>query len=59
MSDEPRSLLDPMRVVQELVALPHRGATTAQERSAADMLERHLRELGASVERQSFRTPKT
>jgi len=48
-----------MSIVRDLAALPHRGATTAEERKAADILERHLKALGASVERQSFMTPKT
>ena len=51
--------LDPMVIVRDLAALPHRGATTAQERRAADILEGHLQRLGATVERQSFITPKT
>ncbi len=51
--------LDPMVVVRDLAALRHRGATTAQERRAADILEGHLRRLGAEVERQAFSTPVT
>jgi len=51
--------LDPMAIVRDLAALPHRGATTVEERQAADILERHLKSLGASVERQGFVTPKT
>jgi len=30
--------LDPMAIVRDLAALPHRGATTDQERHAADLL---------------------
>jgi len=48
-----------MTIVRDLTALPHRGATTPQERRAADLLEGHLQRLGATVERQPFTTPKT
>jgi hypothetical protein len=48
-----------MAIVRDLAALPHRGATTDQESRAADVLEHYLRQLGASVERQPFVTPKT
>ena len=51
--------LDPMTIVRELTALPHRGATTAQERKAAGILASHLERLGAAVEMQPFGTPKT
>ena len=51
--------LDPMTIVRSLTSLPHRGAATALERRAADILENHLQRLGAAVERQPFRTPKT
>ncbi len=59
MSSASSASLDTMAIVRDLAALPHRGATTAQERQAADILERHLQSLGASVERQGFVTPKT
>jgi len=59
MSTHSAPVLDPMDIVRELAALPHRGATTEQEGLAADILERHLRQLGATVERQPFTTPKT
>jgi len=51
--------IDPMTIVRDLSALPHRGATTEQERRAADILTKHLQHLGAKVERQTFSTPKT
>lgn len=59
MSTHSGPLVDPMDIVRELTALPHRGAATDQARLAADILERHLRQLGATVERQPFTTPKT
>jgi len=58
MSTPSELTLDPMVIVRDLAALPHRGAATAQEQRAADILEGHLRRLGATVERQSFVTPK-
>ena len=58
MSTPSRPILDPMAIVRELTALPHRGATTEQERHAADILESYLQRLGATVERQPFTTPK-
>jgi hypothetical protein len=51
--------VDPMDIVRELAALPHRGATTNGERRAADILEQRLKQLGADVDRQPFLTPKT
>lgn len=59
MNSHTDALIDPMNIVRELAGLPHRGATTANERQAADMLQRQLERLGASVERQYFRTAKT
>jgi hypothetical protein len=59
MSTHSGRFVDPMDIVRELTALPHRGATTDQARLATDILERHLRQLGATVERQAFTTPKT
>ncbi len=53
------SPLDPMAIVEDLAALPHRGAGTEQERRAADLLVNRLVQLGADVERQPFSTPKT
>jgi hypothetical protein len=50
---------DPMKIIRALTELPHRGATTAEEQRAADILAEHLEKLGVTVERQSFRTPKT
>ena len=59
MDNTVHSSIDPMGVVRELAALPHRGATTVNEKKAAEILTRSLQSLGASVERQDFRTPKT
>lgn len=59
MSTSGEISLDPMAIVRDLAALPHRGATTDQERHAADVLTGYLTQLGASVERQFFITPKT
>ncbi|MHB8872715.1 MAG: M28 family metallopeptidase [Myxococcaceae bacterium] len=50
---------DPMVLVRELTSLPHRGATTANERLAAELLEARLREAGAEVHQEPFRTPPT
>lgn len=54
-----RGRLDPMDVVRELAALPHRGATTPQGARAADILERRLGGMGAAVERHRFLAPRT
>jgi hypothetical protein len=51
--------IDTMAIVRELAALPHRGATTANEKRAAELLARALQALGARVERQPFKTAKT
>jgi len=59
MSIASEASLEPMQIVRDLTALPHRGATTEQERRAADILENYLKQLGATVERQTFTTPKT
>jgi hypothetical protein len=48
-----------MDVVRELARLTHRGATTPQGAAAADILERRLVQVGASVHRQSFLAPRT
>ncbi len=59
MNSQQDFLIDPIKIVRELVNLPHRGTTTAEERKAADILQGHLERLGATVERQRFRTSKT
>ncbi len=51
--------VDPLGIIRELVVLEHRGATTDGERRAADILEERLKQLGATVDRQSFYTPRT
>jgi hypothetical protein len=48
-----------LTVLADLCALPHRGVGTAGERQALEILERHLKSLGADTERQPFRTQKT
>ncbi len=50
---------DPMTIVEALTTLPHRGATTKLESKAADIIEKLLKNTGAAVKRQSFRTPKS
>lgn len=59
MAHEQGKDIDPMVIVRDLSELPHRGATTAEERRAADIVAGHLGRLGAVVDRQAFRTPKT
>lgn len=59
MENAEASRINPMAIVRELAALPHRGATTAYEKQAADMLASTLQSLGASVDRQHFLTSKT
>lgn len=39
MSTIAETPFDPMAIVRDLAALPHRGATTDQESRAADVLE--------------------
>jgi hypothetical protein len=51
--------VDPMAIVKKLCALPHRGAATPMEKKAADILESILTSMGATVDRQPFRTPVT
>jgi len=46
-------------VLADLCALPHRGTGTSGERQALEILERHLKSLGADTEQQQFRTQKT
>lgn len=59
MNGQQDFLIDPVNIADELADLPHRGTTTAEERKAADILQGHLERLGATVERQRFRTSKT
>jgi len=59
MNEKSDLLTDPMTIVHELASLPHRGATTEQERKAADIVQRYLEGMGATVSRQKFRTAKT
>jgi hypothetical protein len=59
MNEKSGLLTDPMTIVRELTSLPHRGATTEQERKAADIVQRYLARMGATVSRQKFRTAKT
>ncbi|GAB2536578.1 M20/M25/M40 family metallo-hydrolase [Spirosoma aerophilum] len=46
-------------ILEALTAFPHRGAATENERKAADWLQNYLSELGASVRKEPFQTPKT
>lgn len=50
---------DTITLVQKLALLSHRGAGTRMGKKAADILEKHLLSIGASVERQPFKTSKT
>lgn len=59
MNSQQEFLIDPIKIMRELAGLPHRGTTTEEERKAADILQGHLERLGATVERQRFRTSKT
>lgn len=52
-------ILDPMTIVRQLTQLEHRGATTPNERRAAEMLRGELTRLGASVELETFRSPRS
>ncbi|CCH52067.1 peptidase M28 [Fibrisoma limi BUZ 3] len=45
--------------LQELTALPHRGAATPCEREAAALIGTYLTDMGATVRTEPFRTPKT
>jgi hypothetical protein len=53
------SAINPLLIIRQLTALPHRGATTQYEKQAADILQSHLIKSGATVERQPFKIPKT
>lgn len=46
-------------ILQELCALSHRGAATANGAKAAQLLKTHLANLGATVKVEAFQTPKT
>ncbi len=46
-------------ILADLTALPHRGAATANERKAAQLLKDYLNRMGATVRTQPFQTPKT
>lgn len=46
-------------LLRDLTAFPHRGATTACEKEAAALLAQTLTDLGASVRKEAFRTPRT
>nr|WP_041657751.1 M28 family peptidase [Marinithermus hydrothermalis] len=47
------------RLIEALVALPHRGSATPEEAQAAARLEAYLAAHGHAVERQAFRAPRT
>ena len=46
-------------ILADLTALPHRGAATANERKAAQILQTYLTGIGATVRTEPFQTPKT
>ena len=46
-------------ILADLTALPHRGAATANERKAAQLLQNYLTGMGARVRTEPFQTPKT
>ncbi len=48
-----------MDLLRELTSLPHRGAGTAEELRAAEMLQAHLRAMGAESSLRPFSTPRT
>ncbi|SOD82887.1 M28 family metallopeptidase [Spirosoma fluviale] len=46
-------------ILEELTAFPHRGAATANEGKAAELLQGYLSDMGAVVRKEPFDTPKT
>ena len=46
-------------LLRDLTAFPHRGATTPCEKEAAALLAQTLTNLGATVHKEPFRTPRT
>jgi hypothetical protein len=46
-------------LLRDLCQLPHRGAATPNERTAARLLAEHLQSRGAAVRLEAFRTPQT
>ncbi|GAB3010784.1 M28 family metallopeptidase [Spirosoma pulveris] len=46
-------------MLEELTALPHRGAATSNEGKAAALLQGYLSDMGAVVRKEPFDTPKT
>lgn len=46
-------------ILRELSQLPHRGAATAQEKKASQLLQDTLATMGAIVRTEPFQTPKT
>ncbi|MBI4758891.1 MAG: M28 family peptidase [Chloroflexi bacterium] len=57
-SGTPEVASDPMAIIRDLAALPHRGTTTPQETQAAQILSDRLKSLGAEVHLESFATPR-
>ena len=54
-----KNTMNVMNIVKALSDLPHRGATTINEKKAADILVELLTKVKARIERQSFKTPVT
>jgi len=50
---------DPIDFLQKLTSLAHRGVGSREVDQAAEMIKEWLTQKGASVETQSFQTPKT
>jgi Peptidase family M28 len=50
---------DSLGFLKQLTAFPHRGAGTAYDRQAADLIKQTLHNLNFKVQEQHFKTPKT
>lgn len=59
MIETSKGQLTVQTILQELTALPHRGAATANEAKAAELLQTYLSSMGADVAKEPFETPKT
>ena len=55
----PQGRLTVQKILRELSSLPHRGAATANETKAGDLLRGYLADMGAMVKKEPFQTPKT
>ena len=52
-------MFSPHQFLQDLCALPHRGAATPNGNKAARLLQAYLADLGATVRTEPFQTPKS